>query len=187
MTNINRRPVGQIDKAAGWYGEDEGPLPSETPNISQTTATPVDPNPANQVTRAINTPFYNNSEDLTVPPTNSSGNVTLPNQVHEVDENATRVTPAAYVPPTAGNYAPKAGYRGRAPAKQLSCRCRQTGGKSSFQTQPAGQEQRLAFIFRLFAAFIDWCSIYRNIHPGSGCIFLYLPVFFNRRSTSKCK
>jgi penicillin-binding protein 1C len=136
-TNISC-PAGQVDKAAGWYGEDEGPLPSETPNISQTTVIPVDPNPANQVTRAINTPFNNNSEDLTVPPTNSSGYVTLPNQVHEVDENATRVTPAAYIPPTAGNYAPKAGYRGRGPLNSYPAVAAKPVGKAASKPrQPA--------------------------------------------------
>ena len=136
--NIESRLSGQKDNPGGWYGEDEGPLPAETPNTSQTTAIPVNPNPGSQTTQAIKNPFYSNSEDETVPPSDPSRNVTLPNQVHEVDENATRVTPAAYVPPTAGNYPGRAGSRGRAPVNNYpAVTAKPVGRAASKPRQPA--------------------------------------------------
>jgi hypothetical protein len=136
--NVNRHPTGHPDETGGWYGEDEGPLPSETPDNSQTTSIPIDPKPGSEVTRATNTPFYNNSEDQTVPPAYSSGNATLPNQVNEFDENATRVTPAAYTPPTAGNYSNRAANRGRSPANSYpAVSARPVGKASAKPRQPA--------------------------------------------------
>lgn len=114
---LSRHPTGQPDQTGGWYGEKAEPSADE--DVEKTRPLPSRPDSSSEQTQPV-TPVVDpnatrpspgaRSEAPTQPPDEPLGDEPLPSPVEEVDQAATRVTPAAYqsgraqrMPQRAGN------------------------------------------------------------------------------------